>query len=58
MRFVMMQANVSRILVLDISTSAFGTTDSTNDLPSATIRARSGATTEVFPAPTRKKLQL
>jgi hypothetical protein len=34
-----------------ISTSAFGTTDSTKDLPSARIRANNGATTDVFPAP-------
>mmetsp|Transcript_47132 Transcript_47132/g.111093 ORF Transcript_47132/g.111093 Transcript_47132/m.111093 type:complete len:219 (+) Transcript_47132:1483-2139(+) len=47
----MMLAKVSRICVRDISSSAFGTTDSTNADPSASISVISGATTVVFPAP-------
>ena len=47
----MIVAKVSRIRVLLISTSARGTTDNTSESPSASMSARSGATTVVFPAP-------
>ena len=51
MRLVIIVLKVSRIVVLLISTKAFGTTDNTRCFPSATIKANNGATTLVLPAP-------
>ena len=42
MRFVMIVAKVSLIIILDISRRALGTTDSTRLLPSASMRASNG----------------